>query len=53
MEIIEVKDITSQLINQLLDVWEDSVKATHTFLSNMEIKNIKEYVPQALKGITR
>ncbi len=52
MEIIEVKDITDQLINQLLEVWEDSVKATHTFLSNVEIKNIKEYVPQALKGIT-
>ena len=52
MNIIEVKERTDNLINQLLEVWEDSVKATHTFLSNEEIENIKKYVPQALKGIT-
>ena len=52
MNIIEVKERTENLINQLLEVWEDSVKATHTFLSNEEIENIKKYVPQALKGIT-
>lgn len=32
-------------------VREDSVKATHTFLSNEEIEKIKKYVPQALEGI--
>ena len=37
MNIIEVKERTDNLINQLLEVWEDSVKATHTFLSNEEI----------------
>ena len=47
MRIIEVKERTDNLINQLLEVWEDSVKATHTFLSNEEIENIKKYVPQA------
>ena len=52
MKIIEVKERTEKLINQLLEVWEDSVKATHTFLSNEEIEKIKEYVPQALKSIT-
>lgn len=51
MTIIEVKDRNTTLINKLLEVWEDSVKATHLFLSNEEIKNIKEYVPQALKEI--
>lgn len=51
MNIIEVKERTESLINQLLEVWEDSVKATHTFLSNEEIEKIKEYVPQALKNI--
>ena len=51
MNIIEVKERTDNLINQLLEVWEDSVKATHTFLSNEEIENIKKYVPQALKSI--
>lgn len=41
MTIIEVKDRTTALINKLLEVWEDSVKATHLFLSSGEIENIK------------
>ncbi len=40
-----------KLIEQLLDVWESSVKATHLFLSSAEIENIKQYVPKALKEI--
>ena len=52
MTIIEVKERTTTLINQLLEVWEDSVKATHLFLSNNEIKMIKKYVPQALKEVS-
>ena len=51
MKILEVADRTLDLINQLLEVWEKSVRATHLFLSDREIKNIKEYVPQALNGI--
>ena len=51
MTIIEIENRNTALINKLLEVWEDSVKATHLFLSNEEIKNIKEYVPQALKEI--
>lgn len=52
MKIFEVENRTSTLINNLLEVWEDSVKATHLFLSNEEIETIKEYVPQALKEIS-
>ncbi|WP_302737174.1 GNAT family N-acetyltransferase [uncultured Desulfovibrio sp.] len=51
MKIIEVKDRTTSLLEQLLGVWENSVKATHLFLSEREIENIKKYVPQALKEI--
>ncbi len=51
MKIIEIKDRNTTLINKLLEVWEDSVRATHLFLSNEEIINIKKYVPQALKEI--
>lgn len=51
MKIVEVKNRTPDLINQLLSVWEGSVRATHLFLSDSEIKSIKEYVPQALNGI--
>ena len=48
-KIIEAADRTTPLIEQLLKVWESSVKATHLFLSEDEIENIKKYVPQALK----
>ena len=51
MEILEVADRTPDLINQLLEVWENSVRATHLFLSEKEIKSIREYVPQALREI--
>ena len=37
MKIIEITDRTTVLINQLLEVWENSVKATHKFLSDEEI----------------
>lgn len=52
MRIIEVKERTEMIVNQLLEVWEDSVKATQLFLSNEEIKNIKKYVPQAISGVS-
>lgn len=52
MKIIEVKDRTPILIEQLLEIWEASVKATHLFLSAAEIENIKSYVPQALKEVS-
>ena len=51
MKILEVADRTPDLINQLLEVWENSVRATHLFLSEKEIKSIREYVPQALREI--
>ena len=51
MKIIEVTDRTPDIIGQLLDVWEASVRATHLFLSDGEISSIRAYVPQALNGI--
>lgn len=51
MEMIEVKERTDVLIKQLVEVWESSVRATHLFLSDSEMKHIKKYVPQALKDI--
>ena len=51
MEVIEVKNRTEFSVKQLLKVWESSVKATHLFLSDDEIKNIKQYVPQALTNV--
>ena len=51
MKIVEQKKRSKELIEKLLEVWEASVRETHLFLSDEEIKNIKEYVPSALKGI--
>ena len=51
MKIYEIQTRTPQLIEELMSVWEDSVRATHLFLSDAEVKSIKEYVPQALKDV--
>lgn len=51
MKLSEVTCRTPELIDQLLEVWEGSVRATHLFLSDSEIRSIKKYVPQALNEI--
>ena len=51
MKIIEVQERTKDLIQQLLMVWEKSVRETHLFLSDDEIETIKQYVPEALNGV--
>ena len=51
MKIIELTERTTPLMEQLLKVWESSVRATHLFLSEDEIETIKKYVPQAIKEV--
>lgn len=51
MKITEVKKRNPVLIEKLLSVWENSVRATHLFLSDNEIEDIKEYVPRALNSV--
>ncbi len=51
MKIVKIEDRDSNLINNLLKVWESAVRATHLFLSEEEIENIKKYVPEALKFV--
>ena len=51
MKIYEVSERSNILVQKLLQVWEKSVRATHLFLSDEEVKAIKKYVPQALGGI--
>lgn len=48
---MKIEDRDSNLINNLLKVWESAVRATHLFLSEEEIENIKKYVPEALKFV--
>ncbi len=51
MKEIAPENRTPLLIDQLLELWEKSVRATHPFLSNDEMKEIKHYVPKALTAI--
>lgn len=44
-------DRTDQLIRELFHIWEKSVKATHLFLSEKEIKEIAKFVPTALTNV--
>ena len=48
MNIYEVHDRTPSLIRQLLVIWKASVRATHLFLSDAEVRKITGYVPQAM-----
>ena len=51
MKIYEVPERSPLLLHRLVAVWEESVRATHLFLSEAEIQTIKAYVPQALTGV--
>lgn len=51
MEIYEVQERTEKILEKLLSIWEASVRATHLFLSDAEVLQIREYVPQALRGV--
>ncbi len=54
MKIIDVSERTEFLINALLEIWEKSVRATHLFLPESEILNIKDkFLPDALKNISQ
>ena len=49
MNIYEISDRTPLLERQLTALWERSVKATHLFLTDSEIAEIRKEVPQAIR----
>ena len=51
MEIIRVFERDEQLISSLVTVWESSIRATHDFFSETNIREIKKYVFQAIEEI--
>lgn len=51
MNLHEATSRPEELINQLLTVWEESVRATHSFLTEEDIRQIATDVPAALGGI--
>ena len=52
MKILKIKALDQETENKLLVIWESSVRATHNFLSDPEINNIKKYVPHALRRVS-
>ena len=38
-------------LQPIVQLWEANVKITHTFLTEEEIQNIKQYVPQAVEHV--
>ncbi len=51
MKIYEIGKKTDLLLTAVLSIWESSVRATHLFLPDTEIEQIKKYVPQALESV--
>lgn len=51
MRIYEVQARTPRLLETLLNIWEAAVRATHFFLSDAEVNQIKKYVPQAFSEV--
>lgn len=45
IEEIKKSERSAELVQNLLEIWEKSVRKTHTFLTKEEILKIKEYVP--------
>ncbi len=53
MNIVEVNARTPLLTRRLLELWEKTVRETHLFLSESDLKALKTYVPRALETIPR
>lgn len=51
MHIQEIASCTPNLSDELLDIWERSVRATHHFLADSDIVRIRAYVPKAIQTV--
>ena len=51
MQIKEISKLNQPTEQKPLTIWEKSVHATHKFLNNDEILQIRNYVPQAFKQV--
>ena len=50
IQILEL-DQCDTYLQPIIQLWEANVKVTHTFLTEEEIQNIKQYVPQAVEHV--
>ncbi len=51
IELVPSDNRTPELVAQLTEVWERSVRATHAFLTEDGIAEIKPLVPRAIRGV--
>ena len=51
MKLLEINARSQELLTCLCQVWESSVRATHHFLSEENIRSLAVYVPQALAQV--
>ena len=51
IKLVDKPSRTDTLKEELTRVWEDSVRATHLFLSEDAIAEIKQFVPEALREV--
>ena len=50
IQILEL-DQRETYLQHIVQLWKENVKVTHTFLTEEEIQNIKQYVPQAVEHV--
>lgn len=51
MNILECRERNDELVGKLLEIWKESVTATHTFLTGADIDKIARYVPAAIRQV--
>ncbi len=51
MQLKQIFKKDKNLIQELVNIWERSVKTSHMFLTEKEINNIKKYVPKAIMNV--
>ena len=51
LKLLEINARSQELLTCLCQVWESSVRATHHFLSEEDIRSLAVYVPQALAQV--
>lgn len=52
IKIQKLENINKNDMNDILNVWESSVRATHSFLSENDIVSLKPYVTEGANGIS-
>ena len=53
IKIENLNNITNKDIDEILDTWESSVRATHNFLSEDDITSIKPHVIEGAKYVSK